>query len=134
MRMILQGAGPRVEHGEDARGAADPLPIVRDGLHGGGGFAKQRGVDEPLMPARHGAKLRRQREGEEVMRAWEQAALHAHEPALGAIVLAFRTVPIATRVITVVERPAVVAPIERAAESRRAAPDDVLERSALGRH
>src|SRR5881409_462260 len=27
VRMILQGAGPRVEHGEDARGAADPLPI-----------------------------------------------------------------------------------------------------------
>ena len=67
------------------------------------------------------------------MIARQEPLLDAREPVLRAIVLALRTVAIATGVIAIVQRAAVVAAIERAAEGGRAAGDDVVERAALGR-
>lgn len=131
--MVLQRPGPGVEHGEDAESTADPSAIIGDGLHRTGGFTQERGVDDTLMPPRHGAELMREREGEEVMIAGEQATLHVLQPELRAIPLALRAVAIATGVIAVVERAAVVTPVERPAECRRAAVHDILQGAALGR-
>lgn len=64
MRMILERAGPRVEHGEDPDGATDPRAIVGESLHRGGGFPQQGSVDHPLMRTRDRAELMRQRERE----------------------------------------------------------------------
>ena len=64
MRMILERAGPRVEHGENPDRAPDPGAIVGEGLYCGGGLTQQGGVDHPLMRARDRAELMRQRERE----------------------------------------------------------------------
>ena len=67
------------------------------------------------------------------MIAREEPLLDAREPVLRAIVLAFRTVPVPTGVIAILERSTVVALVERPTEHGRATLDDVVERAALGR-
>jgi hypothetical protein len=129
--MVLERARPGVEDGQDAERAADPGAILREGLHGRGGLAEERGVDERLVRARDGAEWMRPGEGEEVVVASQEARPQAFEPLLGAIRLALRAVAVATRVVRVVERPAVVTAVERAAEGRGATGDDVAHRPVV---
>ena len=88
MRMVLQGARPGMQHGEDAQRAADPLAIRGERLDRRGGFTKQGGIDEPLVRASHRPELVRQREREEVMIARQQSRAKAGEPILSPILLA----------------------------------------------
>ena len=90
MRMVFERARPRVQHGQDARRAADPLPIVRQHLHRRRRFAEQRGVHDSRMPPRDRAQLARQREGEQIVITREEARLCPREPVLRAIVLTRR--------------------------------------------
>ena len=133
VRMVLQRAGPRVEHGEDAERAADPRAIGGEGVHGGRRFAEERGVHHRLVRARDRAELLWQGEREQVVVTGEQTRPHALEPVLRTIRLTGRAVAIATGVIGVVERRAVVTAIERAAEGRRATRDDVVDRAPVRR-
>jgi len=120
-----------MQHGEDAQRAADPLAIRGERLDRRGGFTKQGGIDEPLVRASHRPELVRQREREEVMIARQQSRAKAGEPILSPVLLAFGAVPVATRVVAVVERTAVVTAVERSAEGRGAAGDNLLHGTAV---
>ena len=133
--VVVEPARPSVEDRQDAGRAADPGPIGGDGLHSGGRFAQQEGVDALLVCARYRAELLWEREGEEVVIAREEARAHALEPILGPILLALGAMAIATGVIGVVERAAVVAPVEGTAERARATAHDVVHRATVrGQH
>ncbi|MDQ3697203.1 MAG: hypothetical protein M3373_04160 [Gemmatimonadota bacterium] len=81
-------------------------------MHRGSGLAEERRVDQLLIRPRDGAKLRGEREGEEVVVARKESAASALEPGLRPLGLTFGTVPVAAGVIAVVERVAVVTLIE----------------------
>ena len=67
--------------------------------------------------------------------AGEQPSALSFEPVLRTIFLTLRAVAVATGVVRVVERPAVVTAVERAAEGRGATGDDVVHRPAVrGQH
>ncbi len=135
MRMVIERARPGVQHGQEAGRAADPGGIAGERQDGGCGCLQEQGVDLLLMRARKGAQFLWEREGEEVVVTREQSGTHALEPVLGPILLTFRTVPVATGVIPVGERPAGVAGIERAAQCGRAARDDVVQGAPMrGQH
>jgi len=65
--------------------------------------------------------------------AREEALLDPVEPGLRTIRLALRAMAIATGVVAIVQRAAVVAPIQGAAEARRATVDDVVQGATVGR-
>ena len=84
-----------MQHGEDAKGAADPLSVGGESLDRRGRFTKQGGIDEPLVRAGNRPELVRQREREEVMIARPQSSAKAGEPILRPVLLALRAVPVA---------------------------------------
>ena len=112
MRMVFHRARPGVEHREDAGGAADPRAIVGQRLDGGCGFAEQRGVDHHLVCASDGAQRRGEGEGEEAVIARESSGPNALEPVLRPLLLTLGTVPVAARVVAIVQRAAVITLIE----------------------
>ena len=133
MRMIVERPRPGVEHGQDGGRPADPRAIVGHHLHGARRFAEEHTVHQALMILGHGAQLRGQRKGEQIVIAGEQALRDVREPPLRPIGLTLGAMSIATGVIPVVKRAARVAAIERATESGRAAANDVLEGLSLRR-
>ena len=73
------------------------------------------------MRARHCSEFSGQCEGDEEVRDRQQQTLLFFQPVIGLLVLAFGTVPVLTRVITVVLLVALLAVIELAAETLGAA-------------
>ena len=131
--MVLHRARPGVQHGEDAERAADPRAIGGERVDGGRGFAEEHGVDHGLVGTREGTEFARQRKGQSGVVAGEQARAEALEPVLRPILLARRAMPVATRVIRVLERAAVVTAMERAAHRRGATAGDVGHRATVRR-
>jgi hypothetical protein len=94
----LEGARPRVQHGERADVAAEPLRI---GTQGGEGIERgaEEGADERLLVLAHGAaELRRQREDDVEVGNWQQQVTLSLEPAPGGAVAAAGAGPVMARV------------------------------------
>jgi hypothetical protein len=101
MWVVEQGARLGVEDADAAKRGADRAGIVREVLHGRGGTAHQRPRDERLMAERERAQLRRQRDGDQVVKTGQQPRPMAIEPALRLIPTTPRAVPVAAGMIAV---------------------------------
>ena len=91
-----------------------------------GGFAEEERVERLLMGARERQQFARQRERDQGVITREQQRALPGEPALRSFFLAGGTVAVATRVVRVLERGAVVTAVKRPAHRWRAIAGDVV--------
>lgn len=133
MGVILERAGPGVQHRQDTGRAADPLRIPGQFLHGGRRFAEERGVDHARVGARHGAEFGREREGEEIVIARQEPLPGPRQPVLRAILLTLGTMPVATGVVVILDGATLLTARDRAAQGGRATGGDIVQRAPLGR-
>ena len=121
VRMELELARPRVQHGRDAELGPEPLPIVSEREDGLGRGAQQKRKDLP--PMSEGERSERRRKGEDDVEVVDvEDASHALlDPTGLREALALRTVPIPTRVVRRSFEAAPRAHVEEAAQGWRPA-------------
>src|SRR4030095_9264365 len=112
MGMIKHGSGPGVDHAHQSGLRAQPLWIGAEFLNACGRSIEQQSVTEFLMGAGPCAQLRRQRESQQEIGARQQATTLLFQPSLGSLALALGTVPVAARVITVLQLATIHAAID----------------------
>lgn len=97
----------------------------------GSGLADERSVGPALLRSGERSELLREGEGDEIMIPGEEPLPESGEPRLGTSILALGAVAVATGVVAVLERAAVVAAEERATKGRSATRGDVGDRSPV---
>src|SRR5207245_9409384 len=90
-------------------------------------------VHELLMRAGEGPQFGRQREGQQEVGAREQTGALPLQPALGLLPVTLRAVPVATGVVTVLARAAVITRLDMPTEGHRATGHDVGQGPAVRR-
>ena len=113
VRMILERAAPGMEDAEEATPRrADVLGVGGQGFDRGAGRLEQCGIGDALVSAQEAAQPGRDGEGEQEIRARQQAIDLVLEPGLGLVLLTGGTMPIAAGASHGVRRPTGGAPID----------------------
>jgi len=127
MGMVEQRARPGVEDGEQPGASPEVAGIGGELEQRRGGGRHKEAVDELLVRLDESAEIGREGEGDEVVRAGQQARALFVQPALGLVPVALGAVPVAARVVAVLPGAAVIARLHVAAEGRGAAGFDVAQ-------
>ena len=101
VRVIQQGARPRVEDRDAAEWGADELGVGRERLERRRRTPHQRPIDDGLVAEGEGAQRRGQGDGDQIVRTGQAPRLVPREPARGLVPATLGTVAIAARVIAI---------------------------------
>ena len=122
-----------MQDGEDRGAGPEVLRIGRDGELRLGGGTEQRVIHRALMGAGHRAEFLGQGEGDQEVGTRQETGPVAIEPASRLLPVALGAVPVATRVIAILEGVAGIAPAEMSAPCGGATGGEVLEGAAMRR-
>jgi len=99
--MLFQGAGPGVEHGEDAEFAADELPVAAEFQERLGRGLHEDGVELLLVAANDVSQLRRQREDEVEVAGGQKLRFPFLKPPPGVVAVALGTASVLAGMVRV---------------------------------
>jgi hypothetical protein len=131
VRMICEGAGPGVEHGQQAESGAEALGVLGQVLQGLGTGAQEQVVAEAGVRADPAAQAFGHSEGDQEIGDREQQGRVGRQPLLGVLSAALGAMPIIAGVVGEVTVAAIGAIVERPAQRGGAAGQEGLQHLAL---